>query len=182
MCTVLQHPLSGTAPQFQYKAHCSKSSQCPCTAQPFAFCTREREWCEFAEPAETGPSTRLLQQLAKRHNMVGHPQLRSIRSTDVVELIACRSQIWWHAPRNSMVTVSLGFCLRHPGHCQPHLGARWRPRRGAVEHRRGDRQPRQCHWEAPQGSRPQSWLPRNPISQPTPVRHRTAALSRVAQC
>ncbi len=28
---------------------------------PFAFCTREREWTEFAEPAETGPSTAFLQ-------------------------------------------------------------------------------------------------------------------------
>mmetsp|Transcript_2971 Transcript_2971/g.8705 ORF Transcript_2971/g.8705 Transcript_2971/m.8705 type:complete len:406 (-) Transcript_2971:2624-3841(-) len=37
---------------------------------PFAFCTREREWCEFAECAETGPSTQLLQVLAKQHNMV----------------------------------------------------------------------------------------------------------------
>lgn len=37
---------------------------------PFAFCTREREWCEFAESAETGPSTVLMQQLAKKHNMV----------------------------------------------------------------------------------------------------------------
>lgn len=27
---------------------------------PFAFCTREREWTEFAEPVETGPSTLVL--------------------------------------------------------------------------------------------------------------------------
>jgi beta-ureidopropionase len=38
--------------------------------QPFAFCTREREWCEFAECAETGATTRLLQALAVQHNMV----------------------------------------------------------------------------------------------------------------
>jgi beta-ureidopropionase len=38
--------------------------------QPFAFCTREREWCEFAECAETGLSAVLIQQLAKKHNMV----------------------------------------------------------------------------------------------------------------
>lgn len=37
---------------------------------PFAFCTREREWCEFAECAETGATTRLLQALAVQHNMV----------------------------------------------------------------------------------------------------------------
>lgn len=31
---------------------------------PFAFCTREkRPWCEFAEPAETGPTTRFLQKV-----------------------------------------------------------------------------------------------------------------------
>lgn len=38
---------------------------------PFAICTREKQpWCEFAEPAETGPTTRLMQQLAKKYNMV----------------------------------------------------------------------------------------------------------------
>lgn len=37
---------------------------------PFAFCTREKlPWCEFAEPVD-GPTTRLLQQLAERHNVV----------------------------------------------------------------------------------------------------------------
>jgi len=34
------------------------------------FCTRERRWCEFAEPVEGGASTLVLQALAKRHNMV----------------------------------------------------------------------------------------------------------------
>lgn len=38
---------------------------------PFAFCTRERlPWTEFAESAETGPSTKFLSQLAAKHNMV----------------------------------------------------------------------------------------------------------------
>jgi hypothetical protein len=37
---------------------------------PFAFCTREKHWCEFAEPAESGPTTRLLQPLARRWGMV----------------------------------------------------------------------------------------------------------------
>lgn len=37
---------------------------------PFAFCTREKHWCEFAEPAATGPSTQLLSGLARKHNMV----------------------------------------------------------------------------------------------------------------
>ncbi|XP_022343798.2 beta-ureidopropionase-like [Crassostrea virginica] len=38
---------------------------------PFAFCTREKmPWCEFAESAEHGPTTRLMQEMAKRHNMV----------------------------------------------------------------------------------------------------------------
>ncbi|KAL4421518.1 hypothetical protein ABPG75_010809 [Micractinium tetrahymenae] len=39
-------------------------------ACPYFFCTRERGWCEFAESAEEGPSTRLCQELARRHNMV----------------------------------------------------------------------------------------------------------------
>ncbi|WAR03758.1 BUP1-like protein [Mya arenaria] len=38
---------------------------------PFAFCTREKHpWCQFAESAEDGPTTRLLQELAKKYNMV----------------------------------------------------------------------------------------------------------------
>lgn len=37
---------------------------------PFAFCTREKSWCEFAESAETGESTQFLQALAQKHNMV----------------------------------------------------------------------------------------------------------------
>jgi len=38
---------------------------------PFAFCTREKKpWTEFAESAETGPSTKMLQELAKQYDMV----------------------------------------------------------------------------------------------------------------
>ncbi|XP_065214156.1 beta-ureidopropionase isoform X1 [Planococcus citri] len=38
---------------------------------PFAFCTREkRPWCEFAESAEDGPSTKFLQKLCRQYNMV----------------------------------------------------------------------------------------------------------------
>lgn len=34
------------------------------TAMPFAFCTREKHpWCEFAESATDGPSTKLLQEV-----------------------------------------------------------------------------------------------------------------------
>lgn len=38
---------------------------------PFAFCTREKyPWCEYAELAEHGPTTKFLQELAKLHNIV----------------------------------------------------------------------------------------------------------------
>lgn len=38
---------------------------------PFAFCTREKyPWCEYAESAEHGPTTKFLQELSKQHNMV----------------------------------------------------------------------------------------------------------------
>ncbi|XP_071179090.1 beta-ureidopropionase-like [Mytilus edulis] len=38
---------------------------------PFAFCTREKHpWCEFAESADDGATTKLLQELAKKYNMV----------------------------------------------------------------------------------------------------------------
>lgn len=36
---------------------------------PFAFCTREKRWCEFAEPVD-GESTQLLQEYARKYNMV----------------------------------------------------------------------------------------------------------------
>lgn len=36
---------------------------------PFAFCTREKHWCEFAEPVD-GESTQFLQDLARTYNMV----------------------------------------------------------------------------------------------------------------
>lgn len=38
---------------------------------PFAFCTREKQpWCEFAESAEDGPTTRFLRELAVKYAMV----------------------------------------------------------------------------------------------------------------
>lgn len=37
---------------------------------PFAFCTREKQWCEFAESAETGESVVFLQGLSRRWGMV----------------------------------------------------------------------------------------------------------------
>ncbi|XP_024017586.1 beta-ureidopropionase-like [Morus notabilis] len=36
---------------------------------PFVFCTREKRWCEFAEPVD-GKSTQFLQDLAQKYNMV----------------------------------------------------------------------------------------------------------------
>uniref|UniRef100_A0A1D1ZBW9 Beta-ureidopropionase n=1 Tax=Anthurium amnicola TaxID=1678845 RepID=A0A1D1ZBW9_9ARAE len=36
---------------------------------PFAFCTREKRWCEFAEPVN-GESTQFLRDLARKYNMV----------------------------------------------------------------------------------------------------------------
>lgn len=36
---------------------------------PFAFCTREKRWCEFAEPVD-GESTQFLQDFARMYNMV----------------------------------------------------------------------------------------------------------------
>jgi len=38
---------------------------------PFAFCTREKHpWCDFAESAENGITTKFCQKLARKHNMV----------------------------------------------------------------------------------------------------------------
>ncbi|XP_067937588.1 beta-ureidopropionase-like [Watersipora subatra] len=55
------------------------AAQCGCNIvcmqeawnMPFAFCTREKyPWSEFAESAEDGPTTVMLQELAKKYNMV----------------------------------------------------------------------------------------------------------------
>lgn len=49
----------------------SSSTLLPHLAMPFAFCTREKfPWCEFAEEAEKGPTTKMLAELAKAYNMV----------------------------------------------------------------------------------------------------------------
>ena len=37
---------------------------------PFAFCTREKHYCAFAEPVDGGESTRLVQAAARKHRMV----------------------------------------------------------------------------------------------------------------
>ncbi|KAF2316110.1 hypothetical protein GH714_041094 [Hevea brasiliensis] len=36
---------------------------------PFAFCTREKRWCEFAEPVD-GESAQFLHEYARKYNMV----------------------------------------------------------------------------------------------------------------
>lgn len=34
---------------------------------PFAFCTREKHpWCEFAEDAENGPTTKLCKEVGRK--------------------------------------------------------------------------------------------------------------------
>jgi hypothetical protein len=42
----------------------------PCRTMPFAFCTREKHWNAFAESAEAGPTTQLLQGYARKYSMV----------------------------------------------------------------------------------------------------------------
>jgi len=61
------------AEMIEVAAQCGVNIVCMQEAwtMPFAFCTREkRPWCEFAESAETGPTTLFLQQLATKHNIV----------------------------------------------------------------------------------------------------------------
>ncbi|KAK4401813.1 Beta-ureidopropionase [Sesamum angolense] len=41
---------------------------------PFAFCTREKKWCEFAEPVD-GESTQFLQEFAQKYNMNHIPRV-----------------------------------------------------------------------------------------------------------
>ncbi|XP_071566110.1 beta-ureidopropionase-like isoform X1 [Temnothorax nylanderi] len=50
---------------------------------PFAFCTKEKyPWCEFAEDAETGVTTKFLSKFAKRYNMVIISPILERDSTD----------------------------------------------------------------------------------------------------
>ncbi|KAI5712752.1 hypothetical protein M8J75_010861 [Diaphorina citri] len=53
---------------------------------PFAFCTREKQpWCEFAESAIDGPSTKFLQNLCIKYNMViVSPILERDDVTDII--------------------------------------------------------------------------------------------------
>uniref|UniRef100_A0A1B6BWQ4 Beta-ureidopropionase n=1 Tax=Clastoptera arizonana TaxID=38151 RepID=A0A1B6BWQ4_9HEMI len=54
-------------------AECSVNVLCLQEAwtMPFAFCTREKlPWTEFAESAENGPTTKILQELCVKYNMV----------------------------------------------------------------------------------------------------------------
>ncbi|KAG7207943.1 hypothetical protein KM043_009530 [Ampulex compressa] len=56
-----------------YAATCGVNIICLQEAwtMPFAFCTREKyPWCEFAEDAQTGPTTLFLSKLALQHNMI----------------------------------------------------------------------------------------------------------------
>lgn len=41
-----------------------------CFHMPFGFCTREKEWSEFAEPILDGPSVQFCQNIAKLYGMV----------------------------------------------------------------------------------------------------------------
>jgi beta-ureidopropionase len=57
----------------QVAAVCGVNIMCMQEAwtMPFAFCTREKyPWSEFAESAEDGPTTKMLQTLAAKYNMV----------------------------------------------------------------------------------------------------------------
>jgi hypothetical protein len=62
-------------------APCMHSFFVPCVLRtmPFAFCTREKHWNEFAESAETGPTTQMLQAcvhtLAHACMSTNHPHL-----------------------------------------------------------------------------------------------------------
>ena len=65
---------------------------------PFAFCTREKCWAEWAEPADaTGPSTALCAELAAAHGMViVCPILeRDVAHGDTLWNTAVRISLWW---------------------------------------------------------------------------------------
>ena len=51
---------------------------------PFAFCTREKEWCEFAEDVYTGRSTKFISEMAKKHNMVIVSSILERDSSDTI--------------------------------------------------------------------------------------------------
>ena len=79
---------------------------------PFAFCTREKKpWCEFAEPAEDGPTTELVKDLSKRYNMV------------IISPILERDTVHGETIWNTAVVVSRGRYLgKHRKNHIPRVG------------------------------------------------------------
>lgn len=61
---------------------------------PFAFCTREKHWNEFAEDCETGRSTKFLSGLARKLNMV------------IVSPILERDSVHFETVWNTVVIIS----------------------------------------------------------------------------
>lgn len=124
---------------------------------PFAFCTRERSWCEFAEDAESGPSVELCRELV---------------STLLAAWRACTRQGYWtcagstarvrksrlpphlagpRATAAPVVCAGAGGQAPH-GHGVSHLGAGLGARRHGVEHCSCDRAPGQRGGEAQEGA------------------------------
>lgn len=84
---------------------------------PFAFCTREKRWCEFAEPVN-GESTQFLQEFARKYNMV---IISSILERDInhgetlwntAVIIGNHGNIIGkHRKVNAVVYLGLGLCF-----------------------------------------------------------------------
>lgn len=55
---------------------------------PFAFCTREKEWCEFAETIKDGKSVALCQKLAAKH--------AAVIVCPILERDSCHSDMVWN--------------------------------------------------------------------------------------
>ncbi|CAG2232486.1 UPB1 [Mytilus edulis] len=74
-------------------------------AMPFAFCTREKHpWCEFAESAEDGATTKLLQELAKKYNMVIVSPILE-RDADHGDILANTAALFWFFPFRGNIRI-----------------------------------------------------------------------------
>lgn len=108
---------------------------------PFAFCTREKHpWCEFAEPAETGATTKLMQEVRWPPHPTTYPP------TPLLPLGASvQSQVFIACNKNNFNSAIICFVLHcifpvgqktQHGDCFLYSGARWWAWRNPSKHNR----------------------------------------------
>lgn len=130
---------------------------------PFAFCTREKQpWCEFAEDAETGPTTQFVQKVR-----ISHTLLRLFAWLIFYNLLMfarartqCVCVCIFYSLQYVYLCAAAGAAVRH-GDFITYPGTRFGARRHHLEHNRGRFIHWQCYWQDAKESHPTCrWLQR----------------------